>query len=382
MKQLFPSFKRTDIEPANHNHNSYDFFNQCAWKDVENVRRLLNKWFSDIPEEEKEELFNRFKKTFSSAFYELFLYNLFLYQGFKIKVHPKIPNSNKKPDFLIIKNDIEIYVEAKEATDKSESKEALENKLNTLYDSLNKINSQNFLLHVKKANILSIKQPSAKAIIKKIYQMLDTLDPDEATVRLKKYGLDGLPQLNILNSELELEMGFIPIDKEHRHETGRFIGMYPISSYWGGSEGAIKKSFKKKCNRYGALEKPYIIAINAMGKKFSGYYDAENAIWGTAALRYNDNPEEDQMVRMNDGLFYGDQGPIHKNASAVLITKIMPFNIHVSEYWSAVNPFANNPIDMSLFSFKYQYVNNLMIRNMDGKTIGEMMNIEKDWLKR
>ena len=380
MRLLFPDFKRTDNNPAQHNHNSYDFYNCSAWNDVEKIRRLLNKWFLNFPDDEKEELITRFKKSFSSAFYELFLFNLFLNQGFEIEIHPEVPDSNKRPDFLISKNDTEIYVEAKEATDKTESQLAHENKLSTLYDSLDKIKSHNFLLHLKNITLLSSNQPSMSAIVKQIYQKLDTLDPDEATMRLNKFGLDGLPQLNIQTEDVELEMAFIPIDREHRNKEGKFIGIYPIKTSIGGSEDSIKKSFSKKCNRYGKLDKPFMIAINAMGRKFTGKYDAENAIWGTAALRYNDNPEEDEMVRINDGLFYGERGPIHKNASAVLITKIMPFNIHVSEYWSAVNPLANNPIDMSLFSFKYQFVQNLSVENIEGKTIGEILKIDRDWL--
>jgi hypothetical protein len=58
------------------------------------------------------------------TFYELFLFSLFDALGFKWD-SSNTPNS-RKPDFLIVKDNLEIYVEAKIAKDKTTQEEAFE----------------------------------------------------------------------------------------------------------------------------------------------------------------------------------------------------------------------------------------------------------------
>lgn len=365
-----------------HNHNSYEYYNKSARNDIENIRKVLNDWFDKLPDNEKPELRQRFNKSFSSAFYELFLYNLFLNQGFEIQIHPKVPNTEKRPDFLICKNGQEIYVEAKEAKDESEYERSQKNRLNTVYDTLDKIKSRNFLLHIKSINIKTHDQPRTKELVKEINNELNSLDPDRALISFESGGLDSLPELKINNEQLEIDMSFVPKDRDKRHECEKFIGIYPMNTHVGGTEPSLRKSFEKKCNRYGELDKPFIVAINALGKWFSGEYDAENTIWGSIALSYTDNPNEDKLIRVKDGLFLHNKGPVHRNASAVLITNIMTFNIAVSNYWFGINPFANNTLDTKDFLLGYQYIKDSTIQTNNNMTIAEIFQIESNWLEQ
>ena len=115
MDLLFEDKERNDISPANHNINLYSYYDLSGRKDIGSVRNLLNKWFLNYPIQERSELKARFKKTFSSTFFELFIHELFKSQGFDLTIHPILINSTKKPDYLIKKDDQEFYLEAKEA---------------------------------------------------------------------------------------------------------------------------------------------------------------------------------------------------------------------------------------------------------------------------
>jgi len=144
MAKLFDDKVRVDLDPAHHNENSFDYYDRSARKDVSNVREKLNDWFSKFPTSEQVELKSRFKKTFSSAYFELFIHELFRRQGFEILIHPEVPNTSRRPDFLMKKDGLEFYLEAKEAREKSEAQEALENRINQVYDSLNRTKSHEF----------------------------------------------------------------------------------------------------------------------------------------------------------------------------------------------------------------------------------------------
>jgi len=379
---LFDDKNRTYLEPATHNENTYDYFDRSARQDVSNVRQVLNEWFENYPLTEKHELKSRFKKTFSSAFYELFIYTLFSHQGFEITIHPEVPNSNKRPDFLLKKDDIEFYIEAKEAKDESSEQQSIKRRTNQIYDSLNTIQSPNFFLRISELTLKTTRQPTTKKIINIVENELKSIEPDKVTELIQNYGLDGSPHLQIEDSDLKLVISLIPKDPSYRNSGGRPIGTYPFDTYWGGAEGSIKNSFAKKAKRYGKLDKPYIICINAIGSRFSGEDDVENAVWGSSALSWSDDPNnpDEKLVRQKDGLFLSNKGPIFQNISGILVTYAVAFNIPVSKYWLIKHPFSNQVLDFGIFDMTYQYVKDGKISTNQGKTVGEILNINTGWL--
>jgi hypothetical protein len=382
--KLFDDNERVDLDPSFHNENPYDYYDRSARTDISNVRQLLNSWFSTYPDKEKKEIKSRFKKTFSSAFYELFIYQLFKCQGFEIEIHPEIPGSMKHPDFLLKKGNIEFYLEAKEARDKSEAEEALDKRINHVYDSLNKIKSPNFLLKIDELILKSSQQPSTKKAIEKIETDLAKYDPDDLSDKLTKLGLDGAVRIEFENPDLKLVVALIPKIPSARNLEGRPIGMYPFESFWGGSEDSIKDSFTKKSKRYGNLDKPYFICINAIGIKGAGDFDVEGALWGSIAYTWSTDPNnrDERLERKLDGIFLEPKGPRSKNVSGVLVTKAMEFNIHIAQHWFARHPFADNPIDFDIFDLTYQYVDSGEIKKKPKKTISEILDVNSDWLEQ
>lgn len=383
MTELFDEKIRVDLDPSHHNENTFDYYDRSARKDVSNVRELLNKWFLSYPVSEQSELKSRFKKTFSSAFYELFIFNLFRHQGFEIEIHPEIPNINKSPDFLLKKGSVEFYLEAKEARDKSEGEEALEKRINQVYDSLNKIKSPNFLLKIDELLLKSNKQPSTKKAIQKIETEVANYDPDVLTEQLTKFGFEKSAQIEYESNDLKLVVSLIPkIPSARNLGGGRPIGMYPIESFWGGSEDSIKDSFTKKSKRYGLLDKPYFICINAIGVKGEGDFDAESALWGSLSFTWSTDPNNrnERMERQRDGIFLDKKGPRCKNVTGVLITKVMEFNIHEARHWFALHPFTDVQFDFKVFDLTHNFVGAGQVQTEIKQTIGEILKINSTWL--
>lgn len=383
MIELFPSKNRTDLDPAFDNENPYLYYDRSARSEIAKVRELLNGWFNRYPAGDQAELKSRFLKTFSSAFYELFIYQLFLQQGFSIEVHPTLPNSSKRPDFLISNGTHEFYLEAKEAKNKSQEEEALDNMANQLYDHLNKIKSPNFNLYVEELLLKSKRQPSAKKIIKKFETEINKCNPDEISLLIERVGLEGNQKIMHEDSDVKIKISLIPkLPAERGTAADRPIGMYPMESFWGGSQDSIKDSFSKKAKRYGKLNKPYFICINSVADKGHIHYDADNSLWGSWAWTWSTDPKNrnERFERIKDGIFLDKNGPRHKHVTGVLITKATEFNIADCPYWFAKHPFSDVDFDFDIFKLSYLFVAAGQIQKKSGATTGEIFNLATSWM--
>jgi len=379
MIKLFDNKVRFDLEPSLHNENVYDYYDRSAKQEVSNIRELLNKWFIAYPISEQNELKSRFKKTFSSAFYELFIFHLFINQGFEIQVHPKVPNSNKRPDFLLKKGDVEFYLEAKEATNKSQSEMSKENMYNQIYDSLNKIKSPNFYLCLEELEIKSINCPSTKKVIQKIESEMLKYDPDILEKEQTKVGIMNSAKIEFKNDELKLVVQLIPKNPSERHiDNGFSILLYPSISGWGGAEVSIQEAITKKSKRYGKLNKPYFICINATGIVGNGDYDVTTALFGSPANLASADPNHKIWGENTQpaGIFFGKNGRCCKNVTGVLVTKVMELNIDNARHWFVLNPFPNKEIDINIIDLSYIHWANGIFSLQDKKTIGEIFKLE------
>ena len=381
---LFDNIERTFDGPAGHNENAFDYYQRSARKDISIIRNLLNDWFLDYPENEKNNIQSSFRKHFDDCFYELFLFQLFRNLGFDIEVHPKLLNSSKKPDFLIIRDELELYVEAKVVKNKSKKQEAFEAKVNLFYDEFSKIKIKGFLLCIDKFIIKTQNQPSTKQAIIHIEKEVKKLDPDILTKQLEKFGREKIPKIEFENDDLQIIVKPMPMIPSARNkEDVRPIGMYPVESFWGSGEESLKSSINSKANRYGKLDKPFIVCVNSLDVKTSGKIDIDNAIWGSLAISWSEDPNnrDERLTRKKDGVFLNDKGPRLKNLSGVFVTKVHPHNIPNAEYWFYKNPFTNNKLDFNELGLDYNYVDNEKIIDATGTNLGEILKISKTWLQ-
>jgi hypothetical protein len=379
--KLFEDKTRTRLHPAQHIEELYEYYDSSAQKDIANIRKLLNDWFEKYPNSEKPELKSRFIGSFYPAFFELFLYEVFYRLGFQIIIHPEIENSNKRPDFLLRKNRLEVYVEAKEASDKSSNVEKIQNREGYFYDSLNKVISPNFFLQVKKLDIKTHEQPAIRRITRQVEDWLNDLDPDFIEGKMIERDFDSIPSFRINNDKILIEIKPIPKSKENRGKTdGRPIGMYPIKFFWGGSENSVRKAIERKINRYGKLTKPYLICINTTGLRGVEEDDVLDAIFGTQVLSHDFTNNKSSVKRESDGLVYGNNGARNKNASTFFITNVLPHNLHIAKYWIYKHPFAENDLDLSGANLTYHYIDNNEIQRQRGKEIAEILSLKENWL--
>ena len=384
MKPLFEKRNREYLGPGSHCENTYSYFDRSARKDIARIRYILNKWFSKYPKNEKEELKVRFKESFSSAFFELFIHELFRRQRFKITVHPTLPNSTKRPDFLIKKYKFEAYVEVKESRGKSKVEESQNNRINQFYDSINNAKNLRFFLCIDDLDFKSSLQPNTNKILRFLEQETDSLDPEKVSEQINKSGFDSSPHVIYEDADIKVIFSLIPKSSEAQKSIDtRAIGIYPMETILGGSEESIKTSISKKAKKYGHLDKPLIICINANGNIGDLSFDVENAVWGTLVLSYSSDPKNpnEKLARLNDGIFRDSKGPINKRVSGVLITKVMSFNFPSAQFWFIKHPYASKEIDFDFFKLSYFCIKENKITKVEKKNFGEILKVKQDYLK-
>jgi len=368
---------------SKNNENSYNYYQKSSREDIGIIRNVLETWFSKFPEDEKKELKNRFKKDLDSAFFELFLFTLLSKLGFKIEIHPELKTSKKRPDFLITKNGLSAYVEAKICYDKIDEEMAFERMQNQFYDDINKVRIEGFLLAIDELEFKTKKQPSVKALNAKIVKEIELLDPKNVSAQLKKYGFEYIPKIEFENTDVKIVLKAMPLPESEQERISESpIGIFPIETFWGGGEESLKTSIIKKAKRYGKFEIPYLICVNSLGKKTSGKIDIENVIWGSLQYSYSTDPKNrnGKTTRAQNGVFYNSKKAKLTNVSGILVTKIFPSNIPNGKYWVYKNPFATNEFEFENLGLVYSYVEENKIISNEGNDFDVIFGIPKDWL--
>ncbi len=358
---LFDDFNRTYDGPASYNEDRYHFFNRSARPASACIRETLETWFTHYPDNNKTELKARFQSESDSAFYELFLHELFLKIGCEVVVHPRAGDRSKtRPDFLAkFPCGDEAFVEAVLSQDESEEERASRARLDALFDEVNKVKSPDFFL-----NVLSVKnpqgiQPSGRKLRRLLSERLNGLNPDGTWETLTKYGIDAMPKWTFSDRDFALEVAPMPKSPEARGKPGhRLIGVVSEGVHWGGSAAGLRSSITAKAKQHGRFNKPYVIAVNSLSK------------WGT---------DEDDISEA----FYGGGGIFtnYSRVSAVLVTKVYPSNVPRAPMCLYHNPFAANPCTGLLWRVSQGTYHQTKLEVVKGVSIGEVMGLPSSWPK-
>lgn len=382
LMKLFDQKKRTDLKPASHLDDDYDFYDRSAQPMFAKIRNILNKWFDDYPQEDQLSLKTDFKHDFQATFFELFVHELFKKQGFKLKPHPSVEGTTRKPDFLVTGEADEFYIEVKHASDLSELDDSNKKRKALLYDEINKIESPNFFLHIRELTIKTNQQPSAKKVIQAIYNELLIHNPDKVTALVNEFGLDQTPRINFEDEKIDIEISLIPKSPILRDKNGiRPIGMYPGETSWGGADDAIKKAIENKAGRYGNLNLPYLLCINSTSRKWTDTEDVINALFGSLQITINTNPNsnKEKWSRAYDGVFLNTHGPRFTRVSGILITNVYPSNLHVANHWLVRHPFASKDLNFKNINLSRIEVVENKIESISGKRIKDILKVPDDW---
>ncbi|MFA5128407.1 MAG: hypothetical protein WC445_00385 [Patescibacteria group bacterium] len=280
---LFDNFNRTYDGPANYTESEFDYLNKSAREGCENARKCLDLWFREYciryPSAIKD-----FKGRFCSqsdeqhlgAITELYLHNFLLKSGYnKIENHPET-ESAKHPEFLVLDDGKPLFFAEAAMVYGRRDRGRVKKFEATILDSINTIESQNFLILVEIESVDSNRPPSTKKIKECIEKQLNCLDYCEVLEKDEEQ----YPKWEYRENNWKLNFIASPIEAEARHYQDRFpsrnIGSinYPIKQIELDEE--IKETVSKKSKKYGNLRLPFIIVLNVISDSI--FYSDEVAI--------------------------------------------------------------------------------------------------------
>lgn len=347
---LFDKKERTLQGPSDYNADIYTYYNDSDRLDVGHVRDQLEAWFAKYPKNEKEELKSRIKVTFNPAIFELFIFALFTELGFSLEIHPEIPGTTKRPDYLAKKGNYQFYIEVKFMTMLSKNDQSLERRKNAVLDAINKIDASNFLLKLEHISFKDNSQPSGKDIIRYFNKEIASYSPDDYTERLLQHGFDGMPEIIYEDDKIKLSTKLLPKSPLHRGTNFRSIGAHPTVTQIGNDSENIKGALETKATRYGNLNAPYIICLNKQSVGLD-LIEIQEAIYGSLQITWSDDPvnREEKMEFTGNGFFGSKSNPKFTRVSGVYITNANTANLATTaEHAFRHNPFAKHPIDFEI----------------------------------
>ena len=264
-----------------------------------------------------------------SALLELYLHELMVRASYRVYIHPELPNSRRRPDFLVVGHGHSFYLEAihpgpqPEAHGRSQRRAAL-------LDSIQRCSNRNFFLSLDELVVGPDPAPG-KRVRRELERWLDRLDPDNTT-----YDLDHRETYRWQAEGWSAEFSAIPITREHRGRSDhRAIGVYADGGVsFIDDAPTIQSALDVKATAYGQLDQPLVIALGTYIWDRDRWHST-NALYGRAAVTWWEDEKgvvRQAETRQPDGFFGTPPDWANGNVAAVLhVNQLQPTHVHRTE---------------------------------------------------
>ncbi|MDI5969930.1 hypothetical protein POF50_011375 [Streptomyces sp. SL13] len=311
------SRKRTDASPQKAAERDAEFYDRIAGPYWDQVRDVINEWWSHLPGEAQPGLCSRLLDRNSdpnvrSALWELYLHEMLLGSGCTVEIEHRIGTRGKNPDFLVTRDGEQFVMEA--IWTPQRLGDVMSSTLPPqLTDAINAVPSPNFFISYEVART-GVGAPSQKRLTAGLTRWLASLDPNQVHAGYER----GMPMPEHVWEEGGWCLAFMAFPRSpgtRGDSASRTIGFHPPVFRFGDESGRILNAVKKKGGKYGDLGLPFIVAVGNAAA-FPDGEDTESALYGSwpppisaGALAFG---------RMTDGYWTGTYARAHSRVSGVL----------------------------------------------------------------
>ena len=387
MTRLFDYSARSDHAPQRANESAFQFLNRSAWPRAANVRNELGLWYERFPDLNGD-LRARFRKkdqNHESAFFELFLHELFVRLGLSVEAHPVLPGGSQ-PDFLIIGSGGRAYVEATvvASTIRESPLEA------PVFEAINALDGTvptNWAVRVDTHGTLT-QAPPLGPITNRIRRWLNTLEP--VTPTREDLDSENAPRLDV---SVDSESGdwVVSLEAVPRLAGGGVIQARHLGSYSGVIGQPVRDAISSKALQHATRGEPLIVAVND-GSGYGKEHESA-ALFGHQRLRLRKDdltaigdhvPSGEELPRLG-GIWTGKRSsnpwyPTHPEVSGVMIFRsARPYTAASIEACLYLNPYVEDRIPEELRAFGYAAADGDEVKWHAGCSTGKVLGLHDDW---
>ncbi len=345
---LFKARERTRKEPLRRGEGLFEFYDSCASPGYDEFRAVVNGWLAQMPAGDRNELITRMRyggdREFGASLAELSLHAFILGSGCRASPHPKVPGSMKRPDYAATDQGGALLAWVEVTTvNPPAAQEAEKNRENPVYNAIDaaKIPAGSALgyklvragknspaLGLLVANVERWARDNAEAA--KTKEVSKTFTAGDWVVELDLYsgGSNPEPSTQAIGVA-QMQGGIITPHKD------------------------LRDTLYKKTRKYGALDKPYLIAV-ADGKDQLFSKDSINsalteAVFGDEIVQFKGSTAH--IAHAKNGFWHGPKGPRNQHVSGVLLLPETGLWKLREEKWQpvlAINPWAERPLPEAL----------------------------------
>lgn len=218
-------------------------------------------------------------------------------------VHPTVPGTNGRPDFLAENGHNSFYVEATTVFSGIVAPGRRGRLEAAVQDVINDIDASKFMVTLRYDRV-GTKMPRRNDIRRPIEAFLATLNPDEPLAASAPVS----PWQTMSIRGWEISFRAIPRSPEyHGCPDNLLIGSPGAIAGFTNDVPKIRSAVTRKGKHYGTPDRPLVVAVLAT----NGFVDdrvVEQALFGSEAVRMNIQTGETTTVRMPDGVWIGKRG--------------------------------------------------------------------------
>jgi hypothetical protein len=387
---LYDFFVRTETDYKQRTESAFNYENRSARVEFDRIRSQLQQWFDQYPRKGKLDLLSRFKSSDDtqhySAFFELYCYTLLQKQGFRVDLHTEsTARKGKRPDFAAhADNGRSFYLESTVLYDSKEER-SFEARRKELYDYLdNNMESPDYFLEIE------IVSSSSEALpLRRIRDYLDRkyekVDYASIVDLYENQEYDELPAWSFVEKGWRIDFTPIPKSKGSRgKENLRPIGVEFTGIQWIDARSPILKSLRAKAKRYGALRRPFLIALNVLSDHYHvpDRIDILDALFGQEVFGYDPRTGTAAPYRKRNGLWTSPDRPIYTRVSGVAIAiQLTSWTIAKTDLLVWHNPWAQHPLDMTIWKGLQNYVDTGTgtMKTRPGLSGFQILDLEDNW---
>ncbi len=369
---LFEDFTRIHAGRANHDSSQYDFLNVSAWKAATYVRNKLNEWVLDFPLD--KDFIARFtsanNKEHNAAFFELVMFQWLKQQNLDVEFQGiAVPGSGRRPDFTLSKNGSKIFISECTLSALPGNDAGTEKHEKQITDIVESIPCPNYFINIDFEKSSQATIPKRK-LIKFLENVINEGQDKNVSVFDRR-------EWTLQESGWRINFSlFFKSSSSTRTLGATTHGAAQIIN----SERPLRTALDRKRGRnYGSQQMPYIICINS----FDFYLDdisIMQTLFGTSG---------EISLQSNEAGFLIHSGkPQNTSVAAILILKgLVPWNLHAVRMGLWHNPWATYPLitnllDVDQNSYKVNERGAYEPEFINGKTLGEILSIDHDYLSQ